>query len=196
MKRVLSYLGMIFLSIILWTNCTDTSNTKADASSTAKEAPDPLERGKYLVGIIGCGDCHTPKKMTDMGPVPDFDRLLMGFPAEAKLPAINKSEITPGKWVLFAGDLMAAVGPWGISYAANLTPHDSGIGTWSFEQFKRAMTEGKHKGLENGRPVLPPMPWQSYREMSDQDLEAIYTYLMSIKPIENVVPTVVAPGEI
>ncbi|MBI6116423.1 diheme cytochrome c-553, partial [Salegentibacter sp. F63223] len=39
-------------------------------------------------------------------------------------------------------DLTAFVGSWGVSYAANLTPHDTGMGTWTFQQFKRAMVEG------------------------------------------------------
>ena len=85
-------------------------------------------------------------------------------------------------------DMTAAAGPWGISFAANLTPDETGIGSWTFEQFKTAMTQGKYKGMENGRPLLPPMPWFNFTEMKDEDLRAIFAYLKSIKPVKNVVP--------
>jgi hypothetical protein len=65
-------------------------------------------------------------------------------------------------WSLFNEDLTAGVGPWGVSFAANITSDDSGIGTWSLEQFKRALTEGKYQGLEGGRMLLPPMPWFNF----------------------------------
>ena len=56
-----------------------------------------------------------------------MDRWMMGYPSGDVLPEIDKTEITPGKWALFNSDLTAAVGPWGISYSANLTPHETGI---------------------------------------------------------------------
>ena len=154
---------------------------------------DLVDRGNYLVHTIGCDHCHTPKVMTPQGPVPDMDRWLMGYPSQEVLPKINKSEIGPDKWVLLNNDLTAAVGPWGVSFAANLTPHQTGLGNWTFEQFKKAMTEGKYKGVENTRMLLPPMPWQSYAGMKDEDLKAIYEYLKSIKPIENLVPDHISP---
>jgi hypothetical protein len=95
---------------------------------------------------------------------------------------------------LLNNDLTAAVGPWGVSFSANLTPHQSGIGNWTFDQFKKAMTEGKYKGVENTRMLLPPMPWQSYAHMKEEDLEAIFAYLQSITPIENLVPNHIPPG--
>ncbi|QNJ97762.1 Putative lipoprotein [Constantimarinum furrinae] len=155
-----------------------------------------IDKGEYLVKAIGCDHCHTPKKMTENGPVSDLDRWLMGHPADAKLPPIDKSQITPGGWILFHSDLTAAVGPWGVSFGANLTPDDTGIGKWSFAQFKKAMTEGKYKGMEGTRPIMPPMPWQSFAELKEDDLKAIYKYLMSIDPIENVVPAYIPPDQI
>jgi glutamate synthase domain-containing protein 1 len=86
-------------------------------------------------------------------------------------------------------DLTAFVGPWGLSYSANLTPHDTGIGSWNFERFKRAMVEGKYKGQENGRMLLPPMPWQNFKDVEDEDLRAMYTYFKSLEPVDNVVPS-------
>lgn len=153
-----------------------------------------VERGKYLVEIMDCSTCHTPKKMTAQGPVPDESRLLSGYPANDLLPDIVPEAMGPGKWLLFNGDLTAAVGPWGISFGANLTPHPSGIGTWSFSQFKKAVTEGKHKGLEGGRSLLPPMPWQTYSKVKEDDLKAIFAYLKTIPAIENIVPAPIPPG--
>ncbi|MBE7641243.1 hypothetical protein GUB10_12945 [Salegentibacter sp. BLCTC] len=87
-------------------------------------------------------------------------------------------------------DLTAFVGPWGVSYAANLTPHDTGMGNWTFQQFKRAMVEGKYKGQENARMLLPPMPWQNFKDIKDEDLKAMYFYFKSLPPVANVVPPV------
>tara|TARA_R110002094_G_scaffold3622_1_gene11771 strand:- start:315 stop:614 length:300 start_codon:yes stop_codon:yes gene_type:complete len=87
--------------------------------------------------------------------------------------------------------LTAAVGPWGTSFAANLTPDETGIGNWSEAQFLKAIKEGKFKGMENTRPLLPPMPWTEYRNFTDEDLKAIFAYLKTIKPIDNVVPAAI-----
>ena len=55
------------------------------------------------------------------------------------------------------GHVTAWAGPWGVSYAANLTPDKrTGIGAWTADQFIKTMRTGKHLGV--GRPVLPPMP--------------------------------------
>ena len=163
------------------------------AEETAMTKEDMIARGAYLTTIIGCDHCHTPKKMTEHGPVPDMDRWLMGFPATDSIAAINKDELGPGKWMMFNNDLTAFVGPWGVSFGANITSDDTGIGTWSFEQFKKAMTEGKYKGLDNSRPIMPPMPWESFKHIEENDLKAIFEYLQSTKPIENIVPAYIPP---
>ncbi len=182
-------LSIVFILIASLTSCHRTVDGKAEMEDRHRS----IERGEYLVAVIGCDHCHTPKKMTDQGPVPDRDRWLMGHPADRTLPQVD--QVGPDNWLLFDPDLTAVVGPWGISYAANLTPHPSGLGNWTYAQFKRAMTEGRHKGLENGRMLLPPMPWQSYQLMTDEDLQAIFDYLQSIPPIDNTVPSPVPPGE-
>jgi hypothetical protein len=200
MKNSISIVFTLCITLFLLSNCSEKDQSQPIINeapeATADHAESLIQRGEYLTKIIGCDHCHTPKKMTPNGPVPDMDRWMMGYPADQPLPEINKAEIAPGKWALFNGDLTAAVGPWGISYGANLTPHETGIGNWTFKNFKLAMTEGKHKGLENGRPIMPPMPWQSFREIKESDLLAIFEYLKSIKPIENVVPAWVPPGEL
>lgn len=151
-----------------------------------------LTRGKYLVMTSACHDCHSPKVMTPAGPEFDTTRLLSGHPATDKLPPLpgNASD-----WILFSQDLTAFVGPWGVSYAANLTPDATGIEAWTFENFETAIRKGKYKGMEGGRSLLPPMPWQVYKEFTDDDLKAIFAYLKSLKPIDNLVPPPVAPGD-
>ncbi|MDC7994727.1 c-type cytochrome [Altibacter sp. HG106] len=200
MKNHLKAITALLFCCIAILSCKDeTSGDYAKAVSTADTSlskEKSIERGEYLSRVIGCDHCHTPKKMTPQGPVPDMDKWMMGFPADATLPEIVPEAVGPGKWILMHGDLTAAVGPWGVSFGANLTPADTGIGSWSFEQFKTAMTKGKYKGMENSRPLMPPMPWQSYKEMPEEDLKAIYNYLMSLEPIENVVPSYIPPDRL
>lgn len=150
--------------------------------------------GKYLVHTSGCDDCHTPKMFTEKGPVFDTTKLLSGFPQDEILPAIDMNMIGPDKWVATEKHLGAWVGPWGISYSANLTPDKAtGIGAVTEEMFIKTMREGKLKGV--GRPLLPPMPWQVYRLKTDEDLKAMYAYLMSLKPIRNQVPLPTPPDK-
>ena len=91
-------------------------------------------------------------------------------------------------WVLFGTDFTTAVGPWGQSFAANLTSDATGIGNWKEEQFIKAIREGKYKGLDNTRPLLPPMPWFVYKNLNDDDLGSIFAFLKSTRPVKNVVP--------
>jgi hypothetical protein len=96
-------------------------------------------------------------------------------------------------WFATTAGLTAWSGPWGISYAANLTPDtNTGLGIWTEEMFIRAIREGKHMGY--GRDLLPPMPWQYFSELTDEDLKAIFAYLRSIPPVQNRVPDPVPPG--
>lgn len=183
----------LMFALLQCSHKSDKSSIETSLQENVPSTMDLVDRGNYLVTTIGCDHCHTPKIMTPQGPVPDKERWLMGYPSQDPLPKINKNEIGPDKWVLLNNDLTAAVGPWGVSFAANLTPHQTGLGNWTFEQFKKAMTEGKYKGVENTRTLLPPMPWQSYAGMKDEDLKAIYEYLKSIKPVENLVPNHIAP---
>lgn len=153
----------------------------------------PVKWGEHLVTTGGCGDCHTPKKMTNMGPADDSSLLLSGHPAQQPPPDVNRPEVQ-NKGLVITQTLTAWVGPWGISYAANLTPDETGIGSWTEQQFMYAIREGKFKGLPNSRPLLPPMPWPSFRHMTDDELKAIFSYLKSIKPINNVVPQAQPPA--
>jgi hypothetical protein len=93
-----------------------------------------------------------------------------------------------GPWIAATvGTLTAWSGPWGVSYATNLTPdEETGIGAWDENMFIQALRTGQHLG--GGRPILPPMPWEMYRQASDEDLKAIFAYLKSLPPISNQVP--------
>lgn len=144
-----------------------------------------LAEGEHLVQILDCHGCHSPKVMTAQGPAPDPTRLLSGHPADEALPPMPQDA---NGWVLFGMGLTTAVGPWGTSYSANITPHETGIGTWTEAQFVKAIREGKYKGMDGSRPLLPPMPWQSYSHLSDRQLKALYTYLMSMPAVDNLVP--------
>ncbi|HEY6977403.1 MAG TPA: diheme cytochrome c-553 [Chitinophagaceae bacterium] len=148
--------------------------------------------GEHLVTIGGCNDCHTPKKLGPRGPVNDSSLMLSGHPANMPLPPVNRKEME-SKGVAATQTLTAWVGPWGVSYAANLTPDSTGIGLWKEEQFIKALREGKFMGLDNTRPLLPPMPWEDLRYLSDDEVKAIFAYLKSIKPIHNIVPEAMPP---
>ena len=150
-----------------------------------------IKRGQYLVHIMGCNDCHTPLIMTAQGPARDTSRLLSGHPAGMQLPPAD-AEHTKG-WILTSMSGTAVTGPWGTSFAANITSDETGIGNWSEAQFIKSIREGKLKGMDNTRPLLPPMPWQGYAKATDEDLKAIFAYLKSTKPIENRVPAPVPP---
>lgn len=157
---------------------------------TAAGKDDPVKRGGYLVTIGGCNDCHTPLKMGPKGPEPDFTRRLSGHPAMLKMTAVPAVDMP---WTFIGGATMTAwAGPWGVSYAANLTP-DPATGLAVDEAgFVKAMRSGKHYGA--GRDILPPMPWQNLAQATDDDLKAIYAYLRSLPPIENEVPEPAPPA--
>ena len=187
-------LGLFFLACQPQNKENPYSEAKPADSKAAMTKPDSVSRGETLSYMMGCHDCHTPKIMTPQGPMLDTTRLLSGHPASDPLPKITyKTMIAPGHWYLAASDLTAWVGPWGTSFTANLTPDETGTGNWTFENFKTALRKGKFKGLENGRDLLPPMPWQFIRRASDEDLSYLWQYLRSIKPIKNVVPDALPP---
>lgn len=166
--------------------------TKTEQASINFSDKELIARGKYLVNTSACHDCHTPKIMTTNGPALDTTRLLSGHPKDQPLGKVVKTQ----DWVLFNNTLTAAVGPWGVSFSANLTPDDTGIGNWKYEQFLTAIRKGKSKGLENNRMLLPPMPWDMYRNMKDEDLQAIFAYLKSLPKVNNLVPAPISPDKI
>ena len=172
-------------------------NTKTKASVLAKQDFHGFESqakwGEHLVTVGGCHDCHTPKKMTVMGPEIDSSLLLAGHIAGSPEPVVNKKELEE-KGLVLTGDLTTWIGPWGTSYTANLTSDATGTGNWTEQQFMLALREGKFKGLTNARNLLPPMPWQMYRNFTDDEIRAIFAYLKTTKPVKNVVPPPLPPA--
>ena len=181
-------------SAVYLLSCNNSTDQKTMVASETKTLTkeELIKRGDYLTTL--CNDCHSPKVMTQMGPVPDSTKLLSGHPSTIPLLPIDTKSLQPGNWITMSPDITAFVGPWGISYAANLTPDSAtGIGAWSEATFVSAMRNGKHMG--NGRPIMPPMPWQGVAKLTDEDLKAVYTYLQSLPAISNKVPEPVAPPD-
>lgn len=144
-----------------------------------------LRRGALLVGIGGCVDCHTPLQMGAQGPQRDMSRGLSGHPEDLPLPP---PPTLSASWN-WAGSATttAFVGPWGTTYASNLTPdRATGIGAWSAQDFSAALRDGRKHG--GARPLLPPMPWQALAGLPERDLRAIYAYLMAQPAVANRVP--------
>jgi cytochrome c553 len=160
----------------------------------AAAAESPAERGKYFVTLGGCDDCHSPKVFKETGPEPDMTRRLSGHPAADKLPKVPAGLIGLRAWgAVGSNDFTAWSGPWGTSYTANLTPDKTtGLGSWTADMFVKALKTGKHQG--EGRPILPPMPWQNFAQLKEEDLRAIFAFLQTLPPIQNAVPDPVPPA--
>ena len=158
---------------------------------------DAVKRGEYLARIAGCDDCHTPKTLKPGAPPAlDSARRLSGHPEGLPYPTwMSQDPNEVNALVLTTPMLTAWAGPWGVSFAANITPDkETGIGEWSEDTFIRALRTGKHQGQANGRDILPPMPIQDYKGMTDEDLKAIWAYLRNIPAVKNQVPTPLPPG--
>lgn len=185
-----SFLALGFFAAIFWlSNCQQQSTEKLATAESNVPNDAQVKRGEYLISFAGCDDCHTPKTMTPHGPEFDMSRRFSGHPADEPFAVDNKKELITQEFVaVFSPGATAAAGPWGVSYAANLTPDDTGMGNWTEAQFMKAIREGKSKGLDGTRPILPPMPWKVVGTMTDEDLKAVFAYLQSVKPIKNVVP--------
>ena len=156
-----------------------------------------VSRGKLLVIEGNCNFCHTPNLETKQGAVPDPRRTLSGHPEELEVPSLPEADTDSEEWLQFVSSLDQTTwaGPRGLSFAANLTPDTkTGIGKWNEEIFIETMRSGRHVSLK--RDILPPMPWEDYGKLSDQDLKAIFAYLMTLNPVENAVPRpILLPGK-
>ncbi len=188
--------GLAFILIVLGTLATGCDARDAAAAHRAPDSVDvnaQVERGAYLVTIGGCNDCHTPWKMGNNGPEPDTSRMLSGHPETYR---ITRPAAAPnGEWqdaAVMGATNTAFSGPWGVSFTANLTPdRNTGIGIWTEDMFIKTIRTGRHWGVS--RPILPPMPWFNYRQMTDADLKAVFAYLRSIPPVVNHVPDPMPP---
>jgi len=160
---------------------------RTEASDAAR-----VKRGGYLVGIMGCHDCHTPWVAGPNGPEADMTRMLSGHPSQMELPP---APAPTGPWIgHVAATNTAWAGPWGVSFTANLTPDsETGLGEWTEEMFVSTIRTGRRQG--KGRAILPPMPIPAYKTATDEDLKDIFRYLQSIPAIRNKVPTPIEPEE-
>jgi mono/diheme cytochrome c family protein len=133
---------------------------------SAQAAPKQVDRGKYLVTLGGCNDCHTPGYFLGK---PDMARFLGGSDVAFEIPGLGA----------FAG--------------RNITPDkETGIGSWTKAQIVTALTTGKRP---DGRTLAPVMPWHAFANLTKRDANAIAAYLQSLKPVSNKVPDPVGPGQ-
>ncbi|MDJ0910970.1 MAG: cytochrome c [Woeseiaceae bacterium] len=144
----------------------------ARPGAVAPDDRDMVERGQYLVQLLGCGACHTDGALTG---APNPERLLAGSRVGIAYtsPLENRNP--------------------GVIYPANITPDmETGIGNWSNQQIANAIRAGvgSHGG---GR--IETMPWQGYALLTDDDVDSIVAYLRSIPPVEHSVPRQVRPGQ-
>jgi mono/diheme cytochrome c family protein len=146
------------------TSCSKGPEPTSTMSAAAADTVATAEHGAYLATIAGCHDCHTPGAFYGQ---PDFQRALSG------------SELG---WM----------GPWGTSYARNLTPdQETGIGAWSEDDIIRALQTGKRP---DGSDLRPPMPWPDFAHMNRRDVRSLAMYLKSIVPVSHKVPDALPPG--
>lgn len=180
--------AIIIAAVALTVSVISCDNTKENTTASQTISNDSLvKRGSYLVNAMGCDDCHSPKKMGQHGPEVIPELRFSGYPSDRPVGKVDSSVIKNG-WTLFGPDFTNAAGPWGVSFAANISSDETGIGTWSEAQFLTAIRKGKYKGLEGSRDLLPPMPWFMYRNLNDTDLKSIFAFLKSTPPVKNMVP--------
>ncbi len=133
--------------------------------AAAKAATD-IERGRYLVTIGLCNDCHTPGFLLGK---PDNERFLGGSEVGFEVP----------------GE--------GVVVGRNLTPDkETGIGEWTEAQIAHTIRTGERP---DGRILSTMMPWQAFASLSDEDAHSIAAYLKTLKPVRNEIPGPFGPGE-
>jgi len=200
MKRnllILTCLAMCFP--LLFISCSQQTATAgaapADSTATALKYngfESQAKWGEYVVNTTGCNDCHTPKKMGAHGPEEDTTQLLSGHPALQPIPDVDR-KMVEAKGLGVTNTETAWVGPWGVTFAANLTPDSTGLGSWTEEQFVKCLKQNKWMGMEGTRPLLPPMMVSSTSKMTTDEIKAIFAYLKTLKPIHNIVPGYMPP---
>lgn len=184
-------IGGLVLAAICFSNCNSDKQAETAVESTGTAEKNnfggyetQVKWGEHLVTIGGCNDCHTPKKMTPMGPADDSSLLLSGHPESLPAPDVDRKQME-SKGLVVTSTFTAWVGPWGISYSANLTPDETGTGKWTEDQFLYALKNSVSKGLAGSRPLMPPMSLMPVKHMTDDELKAIFAYLRTVKPIKN-----------
>lgn len=182
MRRKLLILGLtiLCLSVII------TINIRSVESQN-----EMVERGKYLVeAVAACGYCHTPRSGAEY----NMKMYLAGHPATEPSPRYNFNMMQQSIFLLTSPKLSAFSGPFGTSFASNLTPDkETGLGEWTEKMFIDTMRTGHHQGNIDNRKIFPPMltlTTKHYAQMTDADLKAIWAYLKTIEPVKNEVSPV------
>lgn len=190
MKGILTVAALSTASLLLIQCSDDKKNDTDDIKPVAAQYggfDSQVKWGERLVFVGGCNDCHTPKKMGDHGPENDNGLMLSGHPSQAPAPDFDAKEAAK-KGLVVTQTFTAWTGPWGTTYAVNLTSDSTGIGNWTEAQFVKCLKEKKWMGLDNTRPLMPPMSMMPVTEMNEDELKAIFAYLKTTKPIKNVIP--------
>jgi len=179
------------IATLIGATLTLASPLASSGEPAADAAAAKLAHGKYLVTIAGCNDCHTPLVMGPDGPERDMTRMLSGHPESLVMPP--RPVLPEGPWgAVAAATFTAWSGPWGVSFTANLTPDpETGLGKWTLQNFRDTLRTGRRMG--RGREILPPMPIPMYKNLTDDDIESIFTYLQSIPAVKNHVPEPLPP---
>lgn len=192
-NRTLIITAVIAIVIYSLSSCGTGEKGKPGAEDQLAARDTSAKRGGYLVTIMGCNDCHSPRVPGAHGPELDAERILSGYPSNVSFKVPDLKHLEPGSGV-FDPTGTAFTGPWGTSFASNLTSDGTGIGNWSLVQFKNAFSHGKFMGINEERMIMPPMPWQNYTHIEEADLKAIFAYLKSTKPVHNSVHAYMPPG--
>ncbi len=176
MPKALSVLLLSLLVLAVTVALTAQQNPYPPPKPQAAAPPGSAQRGAQLVMLGGCDDCHTPKLQ---GGVLDMSRRFSGHPQDGPLPPEVAGGVSTN--MLFT----AWRGPWGLTLAANLTPDpDTGIGKWTLADFKKTLRTGVDP---TGYVIRPPMPIMTLQNLPDADLEAIFKFLKTAKPVKNAV---------
>jgi len=127
-----------------------------------ERTPGRVARGRYLTqGLLGCESCHSPKEWTKHG-----------------APNLSGMEL--------AGQVLPMADLPGSMTAPNLTPdNDTGGGSWTDDQYARAIREGIG---HDGRTIFPMMPYSEYKRLSDEDLASVVVYVRSLPAVRNPLP--------
>jgi mono/diheme cytochrome c family protein len=183
---------LIFFALAALATACRASDGRSAASDPTSDQGSLVARGKHLVDVGGCHDCHTPVKMGPNGPEPDLARALSGHPSALVMPPAP--ELPEGPWVAVVGATMTAWnGPWGTTFTANLTSdRETGLGSWTAADFIATVRTGRRMG--KGRPILPPMPIQVLNQYTDEELTAMFAYLKTVAPVRNQVPAPIEPA--
>ena len=142
---------IVVLATMLVTGCSTKERAGGNADSSSM-----IDRGRYLVKVAGCNDCHTRDYIFKAGDVPEQN------------------------WL--QGDTLGWNGPWGTTYAPNL------------RMKMQSLTEEQWLQYAAGAQLRPPMPWYALRQMSPDDLRAIYRFIRTLAPVGEPAPPALAPG--